>query len=255
MNHRLTRPGVVLIVLAQTTGAVQPPERPLDLPPVGQHLEGPQLLRLADQLQSLAAETLGPADHWLVCPIGPDQPQPREPAHDLGQHELRAGRVLNARGVDHERQQQTQGINQDVPFTSLDSLASVVAAGASHLGRLHGLAVDDGGAGAFVSAGLVPDLGPQGVLDRLPRAIATPLPIVVMDRSPWGKVVGKHPPLDAAADEIEDGVEDFAPVDGLRPPSRFGLGNQGLDQLLLGIGQIGGVFCASHTLFYAQNKG
>ncbi len=76
-----------------------------------------------------------------------------------------------------------------------------------------------------------------------------------MDRSPWGKVVGKHPPLDAAADEIEDGVEDFAPVDGLRPPSRFGLGTQGLDQLLLGIGQIGGVFCASHTLFYAQNKG
>ena len=46
MNHRLTRPGVVLIVLAQTTGAVQPPERPLDFPPVGQHLEGPQLLRL-----------------------------------------------------------------------------------------------------------------------------------------------------------------------------------------------------------------
>ena len=100
MNHRLTRPGVVLIVLAQTTGAVQPPERLLDFPPVGQHLEGPQLLRLADQLQSPAAETLGPADHWLVCPIGPDQPQPREPAHDLGQHELRAGRVLNipARG-------------------------------------------------------------------------------------------------------------------------------------------------------------
>ena len=142
-----------------------------------------------------------------------------------------------------------------MPFTSLDSLARVVAAGVSHLGRLHGLAVDDGGAGAFVSAGLVPDLGPQGVLDRLPRAIATPLPIVEMDRSPWGKVVGKHPPLDAAADEIEDGVEDFAPVDGLRPPSRFGLGNQGLDQLPLGIGQIGGVFCASHTLFYAQNKG
>ena len=103
MNHRLTRPGVVLIVLAQTTGAVQPPERPLDFPPVGQHLEVPQLLRLADQLLSPAAETLGPADHWLVCPIGPDQPQPREPAHDLGQHELRAGRVLNACGVDHER--------------------------------------------------------------------------------------------------------------------------------------------------------
>ena len=54
--------------------------------------------------------------------------------------------------------------------------------------------------------------------------------------------MGKHPPLDAAADEIEDGVEDFAPVDGLRPPSRFGLGNQGPDQLPLGIGQIGGVF-------------
>ena len=138
-----------------------------------------------------------------------------------------------------------QGMNQDVPFTSLDSLASVVAAGASHLGRLHGLAVDDGGAGAFVPAGLVPDLGPQGVLDRLPRAIATPLPIVVMDRSPWGKVVGKHPPLDAAADEIKMALR-ISPVDGLRPPSRFGLGNQGLDQLPLGIGQIGGV-CGNST--------
>ena len=45
-----------------------------------------------------------------------------------------------------------------------------------------------------------------------------------------GESRGKHPPLDAAADEIEDGVEDFARVDGLRPPSRFGLGNQGLDR-------------------------
>ena len=67
MNHRLTRPGVVLIVLAQTTGAVQPPERPLDFPPVGQHLEGPQLLRLADQLQSPAAETLAqPTTGWYA---------------------------------------------------------------------------------------------------------------------------------------------------------------------------------------------
>ena len=154
------------------------------------------------------------------------------------------------------RQQQTQGINQDVPLTSLDSLASVVAAGASILGRLHGLAVDDGGAGAFVPAGLVPDLGPQGVLDRLPRAIATPLPIVVMDRSPWGKVVGKHPPLDAAADEIEDGVEDFAAGRRTAAALPVWAWESGAGQLPLGIGQIGGVFCGrSHTLFYAQNEG
>ena len=67
--------------------------------------------------------------------------------------------------------------------------------------------------------------------------------------------MGKHPPLDAAADEIEDGVEDFAPVDGLRPPSRFGLGNQGLDQLPLGIGQIGGVFLRVSYPFLRPKQG
>ena len=198
MNHRLTRPGVVLIVLAQTTGAVQPPERPLDFPPVGQHLEGPQLLRLADQLQSPAAETLAqPTTGWYAPSVQISRNRGNRPTILANTSFARQGPQCLRSGP--RRQQQTQGINQDVPFTSLDSLASVVAAGASHLGRLHGLAVDDGGGGAFVPAGLVPDLGLQGVLDRLPRAIATPLPIVVMDRSPWGKVVGNHR-LDAAAD-------------------------------------------------------
>ena len=85
MNHRLTRPGVVLIVLAQTTGAVQPPERPLDLPPVGQHLEGPQLLQASDQLPIPAAEI------WTSRPLAgmphrsSRSPDPTPPSHSLPQ--------------------------------------------------------------------------------------------------------------------------------------------------------------------------
>ena len=69
-----------------------------------------------------------------------------------------------------------------------------------------------------------------------------------------GKVVGKHPPLDAAADEIEDGVEDFArSTDCGRPPG-LGLGIRGWTSFHWASVRSVGYF-ASHTLFYAQNKG
>ena len=80
MNHRLTRPGVVLIVLAQTTGAVQPPERPLDLPPGGAAPGRSATPSACGPTPESSRRNSGPADHWLVCPSGPDQPQPREPA-------------------------------------------------------------------------------------------------------------------------------------------------------------------------------
>ena len=139
-----------------------------------------------------------------------------------------------------------------MPFTSLDSLASVVAAGAS-ISVVFTVWLSMMAAWAFVPAGLVPDLGPQGVLDRLPRAIATPLPIVVMDRSPWGKVVGKHPPLDAAADEIEDGVEDFG---GRRTAAALPVWawKSGAGPASTGHRSDRRGICVSYP-FYAQNKG
>ena len=71
--------------------------------------------------------------------------------------------------------------------------------------------------------------------------MSTPLPIVVIDRSHGES--GEASATGCRRRQDREVGEDFAePVDGLRPPSRFGLGNQGLDQLPLGIGQIGGGF-------------
>ena len=51
--------------------------------------------------------------------------------------------------MDHDGQEHAEGVHHEVLFPPLDPRASVGAAGTSHLGGLHGLAVDDGGAGAF----------------------------------------------------------------------------------------------------------
>ena len=51
---------------------------------------------------------------------------------------------------------------------------------------------------------------------------------------PWGKVVRKNPPLDAAAEEIKDDVEDLAPL--THCGRTVWLENQGPDKLRPGSG-------------------
>ena len=175
MNHRLTRPGVVLIVLAQTTGAVQPPERPLDLPPVGQHLEGPQSfgLRTNSRVQppKLSAQ---PTPGWYAPSVQISRNRGNRLTILANTRPRRQGP-----GCPRSGPRTTTANPRYQPGCAVYVLSFACprrSRGGLHLGRLHGLAVVDGGAGAVASAGLVPDLGPQGVLDRLPGAIATPLP-------------------------------------------------------------------------------
>jgi hypothetical protein len=68
-------------------------------------------------------------------------------------------------------------------------------------------------------------------MHHLPRAIQAPLAKVVIDDPPRRQVMRQHPPRTAAAQQIEDGVEDFPLGIGLGPAPWFGVGHQMLDQV------------------------
>ena len=219
----------------------QPGEGPLHHPAPRQQDEALLPRRLADQLQHQAAELLRPADGRLVRPVGPDQLQPREAALEPGRDELDAVAVLDRGRVDDDRQEQPHGVDDDVPLPARDPLAHVVAPRLAPLGGVDALAVDDRRRGALLAAVGVPQPGAEHVEDLRPGAVEPPPAVVEVDGAPGGQVVGHHPPGDAAADQVEDAVEDLAEVDVAGPAAGLGLGQQGLDELPLLVGQVGGV--------------
>ena len=60
----------------------------------------------------------------------------------------------------------------------------------------------------------------------------------MVDGLPRREAPGQKPPLDAAFDEVDHGVEDPAQV-GPGPPAPGGLGQMGKYRLPLGVGQVG----------------
>ena len=106
-----------------------------------------------------------------------------------------------------------------------DLLAGIVAADTAALGRLDALAVDH----RRGRAGLAPDplaiAHDQVVVDRLPRAVVAQPGEPAIHRAPRREAVRHEPPRDAAAQHVEDRVDDLAH----RPrtlPAAGGLGGQ-----------------------------
>ena len=128
VDHALTAVGRRLIVFAQPTVFAQPRKRALDDPAFGQHLE--RVARLAfDDLDHAAERTLGPAHQFAgVAAVGLDQLQAREPADHVDQHVFGAVAILNVGRVHHRREDQAERVDNNMPLSSRDFLARVVAA-------------------------------------------------------------------------------------------------------------------------------
>src|SRR5712692_8591943 len=75
--------------------------------------------------------------------------------------------------------------------------------------RLDRLTVDDPRTGLAITSRLRPPALPQGRVDALPGAVETPAPEVVVERLPRRKRVRQQPPGTAAADAVQDAVEDL----------------------------------------------
>src|SRR5262249_51932695 len=73
---------------------------------------------------------------------------------------------------------------------------------------LHALAVHDRCTGTALAALKTSDAISKHVMDFLPSSVVSPLLEVHVDRRKRGKVSGKHAPSAAAAQNIEDGIDD-----------------------------------------------
>ncbi len=131
-NHRCARPGEVLISFTQAAGAVEPPQGPLDHPPVRTHRN------------PLGA--LGPCDHLPTygvmlpqCPdpraqlaglglIGPDHAQTRDLVPEECQHGLGTIPIVPTRRGDDHGQDSSAGVDEEMPLAAFALFVDITAA-------------------------------------------------------------------------------------------------------------------------------
>ena len=82
----------------------------------------------------------------------------------------------------------------------------------------------------------------------LPRSIQTPEAEVVLEGLAGRELVRQQSPGAAAADHIEEGVEDLAQGIDPRTPVGFGSGKVGFQAAPFGIGEVG-LVCFSHARY------
>ena len=183
-----------------------------------------------------------------ICAIDPDAAQFLAAASESLECHERTRFVLHVGGRHRHRQQQPLRVGQDVALAPFDSLVPVTASrfGACSFGRLDALAVEATGSRMLVASHGTPRSCAQAVVDAPPRAITAPAPKVAIDALPLGKVMWHHPPLDAALDDVGDGVEDLAQVESWAARAR-GRRQPVFDKMPLAVGQVSGIALVRHT--------
>jgi len=106
-------------------------------------------------------------------------------------------------GLEHE----ALGVHQDVAFSALHLLATIVTAlFSAHRGTLDRLAIHHARAWLRISLQAHPKAFSDGSVDPLPGTIDAPFPEVAVNGGPPGEVMRQQAPLAAALEEVEDGV-------------------------------------------------
>src|SRR5215207_6791468 len=157
--------------------------------------------------------------------------------HDVGRMDLRL-------------EQKALRIDQDVAFSALDLLAAIIASLlSSHAGALDRLRIDNTRGGLRITPKTDPQALADGCVEPLPGTIDAPEAKVMVDGLPRREVVRQQAPGAAAAENVEDGVEDLAQVVEARLSRGFrGWGQMGFDARPFSIGEVG-LVCFSHARY------
>jgi hypothetical protein len=245
VDHGFARGSFPFVVATESAGTAQPTESTLHDPTPRQYLEGVELGALHDfdrAATHLACPFQEPSG---VASIGPDMfdASARPLAEECGQQMLGSIPVLNVGWQNHDQENQTDRVDQDVSFAPVDFLACIVAPLVAGFGALDALAVDDRSAGLRLASFDQAEMFSQMRVNLVQQAIALPESEVVIDRTPRSKVLGQVAPLAAGFDEVEDRVEQLAERMLAGAALLAGLGEAVVDELPFGIGKIR---CVSH---------
>jgi len=127
VNHGLAALGEHLVILAETSVSLEPPEGSLDDPPLGQDDETCHIVAALDDLQNPTAKFSRPVDQLSgIAAVGPDQLQPRETAFEFRQHQFGPVAVLDAGGMHHHGQHQSKRVYDEMTLSAVDFLAGIV---------------------------------------------------------------------------------------------------------------------------------
>ena len=128
-KERQCHRGEVLEVLGEAAAAAQPAEGAFDDPPLGQHHEPLGGIGALDDFQvprpELANRRCGGGP--LVAAVGEHPHDEGKEAPDLLEERQRAIAILDIGGLDVNRQDQAERIDDDVAFLAFDLLAGVIA--------------------------------------------------------------------------------------------------------------------------------
>jgi len=226
-----------LEVLGEATASAEPSKGALDHPAPGQELEAFDAGRPFDDLDRPRAAMvdggaqLGPS----VDAVGEDAAQLGEASAQRAQQRYGAVRVLDVGLMDLTDQQEALSIGDDMALAALDALASIDATRAATFRGRSTLAVDDGCRGSNVAPKRSAGACHQPSIDPMPGAVVAPAVEITLHCRARREVPGQRAPLAAGGQNIEDGVDDRAPIPGAwtpQPPRRW---QQGLEHRPLAV--------------------
>src|SRR6266566_725455 len=160
-----------------------------------------------------------------VAIVDPDLLYTRELAFDWLQEQRDALSILDIGSVDHHFEQQSQCIDQNVPFASRELFATIIAMRPAPLGGFHRLTVENGRTWGRLPSTLHPKPLPQRFHHPFPNAGVAPLTKVVIHGRPGGIFMGQQAPGPSTAQHIKDPIENLSHIHASRPPSCFSWGN------------------------------
>ena len=102
------------------------------------------------------------------------------------------------------------GVDQRVALAPLDLLARIVAAGATSLGRLDALAVDNRAARAGLASDPLAIGHDQRVIDLLKETVVAELGEPAIDRAPRWQIAWQQAPRAASPHHVENAVDDLS---------------------------------------------
>src|SRR5215210_555477 len=240
------------VLPAHLSSLFRPPQpRPLE-----EHLLGGGFRRVAHHLRRPAEVLLDPIATLVLTAVASVQPHMPH-ARELGlcplQEVFDAVMVRYLGAVDPRPQHETFRVHEQVAFPASDLLAPVVPALLpAHRGGLGGLRVHDAGAGLGAPTELLPELASHRPVRPLPGAVYPPCPEIVEHRLPRREVPRQHPPLTAALEDVEDGVQDFTRAVKPRSPALFRGRKMRLQQVPLVVGKVARVSPARHATERSQ---
>ena len=211
-----------LVFAAEQTVAAQPAKRAFDDPTVRKNFEPFDVVAAFHDFQ-FPPECLSCCfDQFAgIAAVGPDEFQSCFPPRFL-EHQPGSITVLHTGSGDDHRDQQSQRVDQNMPFAAFHFLARVVSTFAPSLGGFRGLAVHDRRRCRRFPPVLLADVTTQGIVHSLPCSVVPPAGKVFEHSGIWREVMRQHLPRTARSQPVVNRIHDLTKIDRPVSPSAGG---------------------------------